>query len=156
MNTKGYLDPELLPFTEQELFRALALTADEQEARDVAHEFADLLAGGANEGAWSMPDAVFAALALVSDDLRERVEAYMRARWERMHPSLIFNALRREGLPGGSDPTPSANRAVDIEIAQFVAAWRRGCDALAEWVRRRQAGEPVADEPPPWPGSDEE
>lgn len=156
MNTTEYLDPKLLPFTEDELFRAFALTGDEQEARDGAHWFADLLAGGAYEGGWSIPDAVFAALALLSDDLRKRVDAYMRDRWERMRPSTVFNALRREGLPGGSNPTPSALQAADEEIADHVANWERGCAALAEWVRRRQAGEPVGDEPPPWPGTEHE
>lgn len=152
MNTTEYLDPDLLPFTEEELFRALALTAGEQEARDAVREFAETLAGGAYDGSWSLSDSVFAALALLSDDLRERVDAYMRTGWERMRPSTVFNALRREGLPGGSDPTPSALRAADEEIAEYVANWERGCAALAEWVRRRQAGEPVGDEPPPWPG----
>jgi hypothetical protein len=99
---------------------------------------------------------VFAAFALLSDDLRERVETYMRDRWERMRPSLLFTALRREGLPGGSDPTPSALRAADEELAQYIADWEQGCTELAEWVRRRQAGEPVGKEPPPWPGVGEE
>lgn len=152
MNTTEYLDPQSLPFTEDELFRAFALTGDEQEAREGARWLADLLAGGAYEGGWSISDAVFAALALLSDDLRERVDTYMRDRWERMRPSTVFNALRREGLPGGCDPTPSALRMADEEIAAYVADWERGCAALAEWVRRRQAGEPVGDEPPPWPG----
>lgn len=156
MNTTEYLDPQLLPFTEEELFRGLALIAGEQEARDVAHWLADLLAGGAYEGGWSIPDAVFAAMALVSDDLRQRVEAYMRSGWERMRPSTVFNALRREGLPGGADPTPSALRAADEEVARHMADWRQGCAELAEWVRRRQAGEAVGDEPPPWPGLHEE
>lgn len=154
MNTTEYLDPDRLPFTEDEIFRALALTAGEQEARDAAREFAETLAGGAYDGAWSLSDSVFAALALLSDDLRERIDVYMRAGWERMRPSTVFNALRREGLPGGSDPTPSALRTADEEIAEHVANWERRCAALAEWVRRRQAGEPVGDEPPPWPGQE--
>jgi len=151
-----YIDANDLPFTEDELLRALALTGDEQLARDVAHELADLLSSGTYEGAWSIGDEVFASLALLSDDLRERVDAYMRNRWERMRPSSVFNAIRREGLPVGSDPTPSALRAADEEIADHVANWERGCAALAEWVRRRQAGEPVEDEPPRWPGTEHE
>lgn len=155
MDASRYIDPNDLPFTEDELFAALARIGDEQEARDAAQEVAALLSGGTYDGAWSIGDEVFAALALQSDDLRERVEAYMRARWEGMRPSLVHAALRRQGLPPGSDPAPSALRAADEEIAAYVAEWRRGCAALAEWVRRRQAGEPVGDEPPPWPGTGE-
>jgi hypothetical protein len=151
-----YIDQNDLPFTEDELFRALALTGDEQLARDAAHELAELLSSGTYEGAWSISDEGFAALSLLSDDLRERVDAYMRTRWEGMRPSCVYAALRREGLPPGSEPTPSALRAADEEIAACVADWERGCAALAEWVRRRQAGEPVGDEPPPWPGTEYE
>lgn len=153
MATIGYLDPELLPFTAEELFRGIALATDDQQAREVSDMFAEMLAGGANEGVgWSLPDVVFAAMALVSDDLRKRVDAYKRAEWEGRRRSLVYDALRREGLPGRSDPTPSALRAADAELARYVADWEQGCTALAEWVRRRQAGEPVGDEPPPWPG----
>jgi hypothetical protein len=155
--TVGYLDPDLLPFTAEELFRGLALASDEQEAREVSRWFAEVLAGGANEGVgWSLPDVVFAAMALTSDGLRQRVEAYMRSGWERRRRSLVYDALRREGFPGGSDPTPSALRAADEEIARYVADWEQGCTALAEWVRRRQAGEPVGDAPPPWPGQNDD
>lgn len=154
MKQSRYIDEKDLPFTEDELFRALALTGDEQLARDAAHDVAELLSDGTYDGGWSISDEVFAALALLSDDLRERVEAYMRPRWEGMRPSLVHTALRREGLAPGSEPTPSALRAADEEIAGYVAEWRRGYAALAEWVRRKQSGEPVGDEPPPWPGSD--
>jgi hypothetical protein len=153
VNTTEYLDPELLPFTAEELYRGIALAADEQKAREVSDMFAEMLAGGATDGVgWSLPDVVFAAMALVSDDLRQRVEAYKRAEWEDRRRSLVYHALRRDGLPGGSDPTPSALRAADAELERYVADWEQGCTALAEWVRRRQAGEPVGDEPPPWPG----
>ena len=153
MATTGYLDPELLPFTAEELFRGLALASDDQQAREVSELFAEVLAGGAKDGVgWSLPDVVFAAMALVSDDLRKRVDAYKRADGEGMRRSLVYDALRREGRPSGSDPTPSALRAADAELARYVADWEQGCAALAEWVRGRQAGEPVGDEPPPWPG----
>jgi hypothetical protein len=151
-----YIDEKALPFTEDELFRALALTEDEQVARDAAHTMAEVLSSGTYEGGWSIADEGFAALALLSDDLRERVDAYMLPRWENMRPSLVRDALRREGLPPDAEPTASALQAADEEIAEYVADWRRGCAALAEWVRRKQAGEPVGDEPPPWPGTDEE
>ena len=51
MNTTGYLDPELLPFTAEEFFRGLALATDDAEkAREVSDLFAETLAGGASEG----------------------------------------------------------------------------------------------------------
>lgn len=152
MNKPHYIDATDLPFTEDELFRALALTGDEQLARDVAHEMADLLSSGTYEGAWSIGDEVFASLALLSEDLRERVDAYMTARWDGMRRMAVRTALRREGLPPNAEPTESARRAGDGEIAGYVADWRTGCAALEEWVRQRQAGEAVVDEPPPWPG----
>jgi hypothetical protein len=155
VNESNYIDANDLPFTEDELFRAFALTGDEQEARDVAHELAELLSGGTYDGGWSIADEAFSALALLSDDLGERVDTLMRARWKGMRPSLVHAALRREGLPPGSAPTPSALRAADEEIAGYVAQWRAGCAALAEWVRRRQAGETVEDEPPSWSGFDQ-
>lgn len=155
MDESRYIDENDLPFTEDELFRAFALTGDEQEAREAARMLAELLSDGTYEGGWSVGYEGFAALALLSDDLRERVDACILPGWENMRPSLVRAALRSEGLPPGSEPTPSALRAADEEIAGYVADWRRGCAALAEWVRRRQAGEAVGDEPPPWPGSDE-
>jgi hypothetical protein len=156
VNATDYIDANDLPFTEDELFRALAMLGDEQEARYAAHDLAETLAGGAYDGGWSVSDEVFAAMALLSDDLRQRVEAYKRSDWEGIRRSEVYAALRREGLPPGSAPTPSALRAADEERARHVADWERGCAALAEWVRRRQAGEPVRDEPPPWPGTEHE
>jgi hypothetical protein len=154
VNKARYIDETNLPFTEDEVFRSLTLTEDEEVARDVAHTFAELLSSGTYDGAWSFAYEGFAALAMLSDNLRERVDAYILPRWENKRPSLIREALRREGLPPGSEPTPSALRAADDEIACYVADWRRGCAAFADWVRRRQAGEPVGDEPPPWPGTE--
>ncbi|WP_420125514.1 hypothetical protein [Longimicrobium sp.] len=156
MDQSRYIDERDLPFTEDELFRAFALTDDEQVARDAAHMLAELLSSGTYEGGWSIGDEGFAALALLSEDLRERVNAYMAARWEGMRWMAVRTALRREGLPPGAEPTESARRAGDEEIAGYVADWEQGCAALGEWVRRRQAGDPVGDEPPPWPGTEHE
>jgi hypothetical protein len=156
MNQSRYIDENDLPFTEDELFRAFALTEDEQVARDAARTLAELLSSGTYEGGWSIADEGFAALALLSEELRERVSAYMGARWEGMRWTAVRAALRREGVPPDAEPTASALRAGDEEITGYVADWRRGCAALAEWVRGRQAGEPVGDEPPPWPGTEHE
>lgn len=155
MDKSRYVDEKALPFTEDELFRAFALIGDEQEARAAAHTLAELLSSGTYEGGWSIGYEGFAALALLSHDLRARVDACMLPGWENMRPALVRDALRREGLLPGSEPTASALQAADDEVARYVADWRRGCAAFAEWVRRRQAGEPVGDEPPPWPGLEE-
>lgn len=154
MDNPRYIHENALPFTEDELSRAFALTGDEQEARDAARMLAELLSSGTYEGGWSIGYEGFAALALLSDDLRERVDAVLLPGWENMRPQLVREALRREGHSPDSEPTASALRAADDEIAGYVAGWRRGCAAFADWVRRRQAGEPVGDEPPPWPGEE--
>ena len=156
MNQPHYIDANDLPFTVDELFRALALTGDEHGAREAAHKVAELVSGGREGVGWSIADEVFAALALLSDDLRDRVDAYMRRGWEGVRPSLVRAALMREGLQPGSEPTTSALRAADEEIAGYVADWRRGCAALAGWIQRRHAGEAMDDEPPSWPGRDED
>ena len=156
MDNSGYIDEELLPFTEDEIFRAFALTdEDEQSARDGARSVAEVVGGRTYEGGWSLGYGVFAALAMLSDDLRERVDAYMLPRWENVGPSLVRDALRREGRPPGGEPTPSALQEAEYEFARQISDWRRGCADFAEWVRRRQAGELVGDEPPPWPGEEE-
>ena len=157
--TFGYLDPELLPFTADELFRGLALaTGDEQKAREVSHWFAEMLTGGADEGiGWSLPDVVFAAMALVSDDLRQRVDAYMRSGWE-AHASVDWSSTHYAAKGFRVAPIlrrPPFGRQTR-RLRTYVADWERGFAALAEWVRRRQACEPVGDEPPPWPGQEGE
>lgn len=154
MDPSRYVDEKDLPFTQDELFRAFALTDDEQVARDAARTLAELLSSGTYEGGWSIADEGFAALAVLSEELRERVNGYMAVRWEGMRSLAVRAALRREGLPPYSEPTGSAVRAADEEVAKYVATWEQGCAALAEWVRRRRAGEPVGDEPPPWPGTE--
>jgi hypothetical protein len=129
VNESRYLAESGFPFTEDELYRAFCLLQSEQDARYEAHLIAACVRGE-QEGGWSISDEVLGALALLSADLRERADAYMRARWE---------VWRLSGL----------------DMAAATADWQRGCAALAEWVRQRQAGETVSDEPPPWPGVDE-
>ncbi|HVH13495.1 MAG TPA: hypothetical protein VM759_10605 [Longimicrobium sp.] len=154
MSDGRYLDERLFPFTEDELRRALALTGDEQFARDTARELAEI--SSAPHGGWWVGPEMFAALALLSENLRERVDAYMRREWEGMRGAMVDGALWREGLPLGSEPALSVLREADEQIARQVAEWENGCAALADWVRRRQGGEPVGDEPPPWPGQERE
>lgn len=155
MQLSRYIDENDLPFTEDELSRAFALTEDEQVAREAARTLAELLSSGTYEGGWSIADEGFAALALLDEELRERVNTFMGARWKGMRWLAVRNALLREGLPPDAEPTASALQAADDEVSRYVADWRRGCAALAEWVQRRQSGEPVEHEPPPWPGLEE-
>jgi hypothetical protein len=150
VNDSRLIDENDLPFTEDELYRGFALLHSEQDAREGARLIAEILGPGDYQGGWSIRDETFAALALVSDDLRDRVEAYMRAPWEASRQGLINAALRRDGLSTDVDPTPAALRAADEEIAGRALEWQRKCVLVTEWVRRRQAGEVPEDEPPPW------
>jgi hypothetical protein len=153
MDQSRYIDENDLPFTEDELFRAFALTEDEPVARDAARTLAERLSSGTYEGG-SIADAGFAALALLSEDLRERVNTYMAARWEGMRWLAVRAALPLEGLPPASEPTPSALRAAETRLR---GTWRiGGAGALRSrsgWGIHKRAR--VADEPPPWPGEDE-
>lgn len=150
------LDQHEFPFTEDELFRALCLLQDGDDACEEARLIAACVRGEYEEGGWSVSDEVFAALALLSPELQSRANEYMRARWDAWRAGLVSSALHRERLPPGADPPPSLLGSADEEIAGYVADWEQGCTALADWVRRRQAGEPVGSDPPPWPGQQED
>ncbi len=140
MDQPRYIDENDLPFTEDELFRALALTEDEQVARDAARTLAELLSTGTYEGGGAIADEGFAALALLSKDLHERVNAYMSARWEGMRWLAVRAALLREGLPPTSEPTSSALRAADDEIAQCVEIGGAGAlRSRSGWSGGKQA-----------------
>jgi hypothetical protein len=166
-----YIDKEL-PFSEEEFYRAFRLVELEGKAREEA-AFIGLVVREANEQGerarlalaagsqdrsetavptWIIPDAIFALLALVSDDLRVRVDAYMRAQREGEREHLLRNRLYRPGGVILRAPTPEVYAEVEAHLTETEAEWNALLEKTAEWVRRQQAGEAAGDEPPPWPG----
>jgi hypothetical protein len=142
---------EQLPFSEEEFYRAFRLLESDAEARQAAafvvevvrkaNELAErarlTLTSGTHDGSsigvptWVIGDGVFALLALVSDDLRERVEAYMHAQWEADREDMVRNRLYRGGGVFLREPTAEVYAEVEAEIAAKAAEWR----ALAERTR---------------------
>jgi hypothetical protein len=156
----GPIDDDL-PFSEDEFYRAFRLLEPDHEAREGA-AFVVQVVREANEGAararlarergsqdlqemqipvWVIPHEVFALLALLSDDLRARVDAYMRAQWEEEREQLLRNGLYR---PGGTilrEPTPEVHAEADARIASYEAEWIARCERVradAERLRGRR------------------
>lgn len=138
-----YID-EHLPFSEEEFYRAFRLVEPEREAREgaafvvrVVHEaneqaqharlaFAPASHDGTGMGVptWVVGDGAFALLALVSEDLRVRVEAYMHAEWERQREQLLRNGLYRPGGVILREPTREVYAEVDARMDELAAEWR--------------------------------
>jgi hypothetical protein len=142
---------EDLPFSEDEFYRAFRLLESEAEAREAAAFVVQVvrkaneqaqrarlaLTSGTHDGssmgvpAWVIEDGAFALLALVSDDLRERVEAYMHARWEADREHLLRNRLYRGRGVFLREPTAEVYAEVEAQTAETAAEWH----ALVERVR---------------------
>lgn len=151
----GPIDQDL-PFSEEEFYRAFRLLESDGEAREGA-AFVVQVVRKANEGAararlarergsqdlhemqipvWVIPDEFFALLALVSDDLRARVDAYMRAEWEGQREQLLRNGLYRPGGTFLREPTPEAHAEADARIASCEAEWTARCERVRADVER--------------------
>lgn len=135
---------EHLPFSEEEFYRAFRLLESDREAREgaafvvravrEANEQAErarlALASGSRDGrsmgvpTWFIGDGAFALLALVSDDLRVRVDAYKRAQWEAEREQLVLNGLYRPGGVVLREPTSEVYAEVDAQLAEMAAEWR--------------------------------
>lgn len=122
-----YID-EQLPFSEEEFYLAFRLVEPEREAREGAAFVAQVvreaneqaerarlaLAAGSQDRSetavptWLIGDGAFALLALLSDDLRARVDAYMRSQIEGQREQLLRNGLYRPGGMILREPTPGA------------------------------------------------
>jgi hypothetical protein len=136
-----YID-EQLPFSEEEFYRAFRLVEPEAEAREgaafvvqvvrKANEQAEqarlaLAAGGQDGGGTPnlvIGNGAFALLALVSDNLRMRVDAYMRAQWEALREQWLRDGLYRPGGVILREPTPEIYAEVEARIAETAAEWR--------------------------------
>jgi hypothetical protein len=150
-----YID-EQLPFSEDEFYHAFRLVESDGEAREAA-AFVVRVVRQANEqdeaarlavatgsqtsggATWVIGDGAFALLAFVSDDLRARVDAYMRAQWEQLREQWLRNGLYRPGGVILREPTPEVHAEVDARLAATAAEWeellertRAGVDSQAE------------------------
>lgn len=157
-----WIHPRELPFSEEEFFRAFCLIQPEEEARKNARFVGEMVrdviekreqAFQAQERgstdpdetripAWVIGDGAFALLAMLSDDLCARVDAFMRNRWQAERLALTRNALYR---PDGSilrEPTPEVIADVDAVLASYAAGWKRTRKEMrveVERWRERQA-----------------
>jgi hypothetical protein len=145
-----------LPFTEDEFYRAFRLVESDTEARTAAafvvqvvrqaseqDEAARLaVANGSQKsggGGWVIGDGAFALLALVSDDLRVRVDAYMRAQWEELREQWLRDGLYRPGGVFLREPTPEVHAEVEARITATVADWSELLERTRAEVKRREA-----------------
>ena len=141
---------ERLPFTEDEFYRAIRLVESDAEAREAAAFVVQMVrqakeqgeaarlavaAGSQSSGgaSWVIEDGVFALLALVTDDLWMRVDAYMRAQWEELREQWLRNGLYRPGGVVLREPTPEVHAEVEARLTATAAEWedllgRRGAD----------------------------
>lgn len=152
-----YID-EALPFSEEEFYQAFSLIQSEKKARSSAASVVEAVQR-ANEGAaharlareagsqdrtetavpvWYIEDGAFALLALVSEDLRERVNAYMRAKWEAEREPAIRNRLYRPGKGFLQEPTAEVYAEVDELLAGYAAEWEELRATMQAELERRK------------------
>lgn len=149
-----------LPFSEDEFFRAFCLVQSEQEARESARYVSEIVRStpeGAEraraareqgsddpveiaEPAWHIGDGAFALLAMVSGELRTRVEDYMRGRWEAERPSLLRATLHRAGRSIHAEPGAEDLEAVERVIGSYEAEWRQVCDRMQAEAEHHAGG----------------
>ncbi len=151
------IDGEELPFTEEEFYRAFRLLHSEDEAREVASYISALVRdtderseaareararGSTNpheiaEPTWVIGDEAFALLALVSHDLRIRVDEFMRKRRESERPAITRAVVYRSGRLITSEPTPEDAAAVDVALAAYSTEWTNLYHRMSRRIRRR-------------------
>lgn len=145
-----YID-EQLPFSEDEFYRAFRLVESDGEAREAAAFVVQVVhrakeqdkaarlavaAGSQTSGGatWVIGDEAFALLALVSDDLRARVDAYMRAQWEELREQWLRNGLYRPGGVILREPTPEVHAEVEARLAATAAEWEKLLERTRAYV----------------------
>ena len=158
-----YID-EHLPFSEEEFYRAFRLVESDRKAREgaafvvqvvrEANEQAERVrlasVSGSQDGGtagvpcWVIGDGAFALLALVSDDLRVRADAYMRAQWETQREQGLRNGLYRPGGVILREPTAEVYAEVESRVAAEQAEWRALCETTRAEIekRRRRRNQP--------------
>lgn len=142
-----------LPFTEDEFYRAFRLVESDTEARATAAFVVQVVRNGNEQaesarlavaagsqtsggGGWVIEDGAFALLALVSDDLRVRVDAYMRAQWEGLRAQWLRDGLYRPGGVFLREPTAEVQAEVEARIAATAGEWEELLDRTRAEVKR--------------------
>lgn len=133
------------PFTEGEVHRAFALLVPPAEARRNARWLAEATeeaqaserdaeaayAAGSRDPAeitpwsWHLIDEIYALLACVSAELRERVDVLMERRWREWARTHLRAATLRHGVRTEAELPPDAAAAVRRRIGGWKAAWTR-------------------------------
>lgn len=165
MQTK-YID-EQLPFSEEEFYRAFRLVEQDGEARENAAFVVQTvrtaneqtararlaIAAGSQDRSetalttWIIEDVAFALLALVSDHLGARVDAYMRARWDELREQWLRDGLYRGSGVFLREATPEVHAEVEARISDRVAEWRELLESIRAEVEQLRGQAPGSADP---------
>jgi len=153
-----FIDPEELPFSQDEVYEALRLTSSERRARSEAASIAQMgrearaarlaaqqaRARGtrdpaeANRHALYLSPEFFALLAAVSLELRARVDTYWESTFAQNHAYRVRNALRLAGASSLDDAAAvDVRAAVDAADAEEQGIWRTVRAGVESELRRR-------------------
>lgn len=83
-------------------------------------------------------DEAFALLAMVSDELSERVEEFMRSRWAAERQSLIEGEQHRAGRAIFSEPAEDIRNQVDAILATYAEDWEKTIRRVRRVIARRR------------------
>lgn len=151
LNDAKFIDPEYLPFTEDELVIALRLAFPDDVARSLVADIVRLsesteraqkaaaaaLAAGSNDPAqvnppsWFVSEEVFAILWCVSD-FAERMDAAMQRRFHREEQSSLRSHMALRGLMPPTAPPEDLVRLVRRRTGRSRASWTRRKRAMAD------------------------
>lgn len=153
-----HLDPDF-PFTEAEVRRAFALLVPPAEARRNARWVAGIIeeaqaserdadaayATGSRDPAeitpwsWYLGDEIYALLACVSPELRERVDVRMERRWREWTRSMLRARVHEHQVAAADELPPGAATAVRRQVGRWKAAWTRARRRVEREVARNRA-----------------
>jgi hypothetical protein len=153
-----YIEDVTLPFSEAEFYAAFRLVQPEKKARKTAAFIVQMAREvreqterarlarerGSNDvhetavPSLIIPDGVFALLAMVSPELRARVDSFMRAGREGDREQWLRDGLYRPGGVVLREATPQVHAEVEARIVAAAAAWDALCETTRADVERRK------------------
>ena len=156
------LDRDTLPFSEAEFYEGFRLILSDKKAREAAAFIVELVGDVADQTQRArlaraqgsldpaetaipglvIPDDVFALLALVSGELRVRVDDYIRARWEADRPGWLRDGLYRPGGVILREPTPEVYSEVEARMVAAAGEWQDLLEKTHADVERRRRRRP--------------